>query len=231
MMDRLSRWAPLSGVVYVVLFVVAVFAFPGTPSIGDSSSSIIKFYGSHRGSMQASAYLLAYCAIFTVVFFAVLTNYLRRMGANVLARVAFAGSIIVAVGFGVGAGTTSILTHRSVPLDSGTAQVLNLLNNDLPFVTLFLGLALAMIATGAAVLGTKALPTWMGWVAVVAGVGAGIGNFVSWIALLLTGLWILTASVMLYQRMNADAAAMPPGGSSTVPAQGMPHGSDTRVSG
>jgi subtilisin family serine protease len=230
MMNRLSRWAPLAGVAYVVLFAVLLFGTPGTPDLGDSSAKIIHDYSSHRGAMQVSVYLLAYCAVFMVVFFAALTSYLRRMGADVLARVAFAGSVIVAAGFGIGAGATSMLTHKSVPLDAGTAQTLNLIDNDLPFIALFVGLLLAMIATGVAVLGTNALPAWMGWVAIVAGVASGVGSFVSWIALMLASLWILVASVMLYQRMNAESgAAMPAGGSSTVPAQGMPQASDTRI--
>jgi hypothetical protein len=180
--------------------------------------------------MEVSVYLLAYCAVLAVVFFAAMTSYLRRMGANVLARVAFAGSVIVAVGFGVAAGTTAMLTHKSVTLDSGAAQTLNLINNDLPFIALFVGLLLAMIATGVAIIETKALPAWMGWVAIVAGVGSGIGSFVSWIAMLLSGLWILTASVMLYQRQDDAAMTTSAGGSDRIPAQGQAQTSESGMS-
>jgi hypothetical protein len=227
MMDRLSRWAPLAGVVYAVLFTVVLFATPSTPDVDASPTKIIDFYASHRGGMQVQVYLLAYCAVFAVVFFAVMSARLRSLGANVLARVAFAGSLILAAGYAVGAGTSAMLTHKSVTLDAGSAQALNLVNNDLPFIALFVGLVLAMIATGVAVLSTKALPTWMGWVAIVAGVGTGIGTWLSWIGLMLSGLWILVASVMLYVNQDSATAAMPAGGSDRIPAQGEAQASES----
>jgi hypothetical protein len=218
--------------VYTVLFALVIFATPSTPGEDASTAKIIHFYSTHRGGMRLQVYLLAYCGVFAVVFFAVLTNYLRRHGANVLARVGFAGSVVVATAFGIGAAASDLLTHKSSTLTPADAQALNLINNDLPFIALFVGLLLAMISTGVAVLGTKALPTWMGWVAIVCGVAAGLGSFVSWIGLMLAGLWILVASIMLYQRMNAEgAAAMPAGGSGQIPAQGQPQGADSTISG
>lgn len=233
MMNRLNRWVPLAGVVYAILFAVLIFATPSTPAVNASTAKIVDFYASHRGGMQVQVYLLAYCAVFVVVFFAVLTSYLRRMGASALARVAFAGSLILAAAYGIGAGTTAMLDHKSVTINAGSAQVLNLINNDLPFIALFVGLLLTMIATGVAILTTRALPAWMGWVAIVSGVGSGLGSFVSWIALMLGALWVLVASVMLYRRMSAEPArapTVPSGGSSQVPGQpqatdsGMPIG-------
>ena len=199
MINRLSRWAPLAGVAYTVLFAVVIFATPSTPDINASTTKIIDFYSSHRGGMQVQTYLLAYCGVSVVVFFGVLTSYLSQHGANVLARVGFAGSVILATAFGIGAAASGLLAHKSVTLSPSTAQTLNLINEDLPFIALFVGLLLTMIATGLAIVTTNALPTWMGWVAIVSGVGAGVGSFVSWIALMLAGLWTLTASIMLFR--------------------------------
>jgi hypothetical protein len=227
-MNRLSRWMPLAGVLFTLLL-ASIFLVPQTPDVNASPAKITSFYASHRGALQAQTYLLAYAAIALVCFMAILTTRLRRMGADMLGRIAFAGSIMLAAGFAFGAATNIMLTHKSVTYDASSAKTLNLIANDSFFIAIAVGLVLMMVPTGIAILGTKSLPAWMGWVAVVAGVGAAVG-WVAWIALMVTGLWSLVASVMLYQRMNAESgAAMPTGGSSTVPAQGMPQATDTRI--
>ena len=48
-----------------------------------------------------------------------------------------------------------------------------------------------------------ALPTWMGYVAVILGIAA--VTPVGFFAFLLTGIWILIASVLLYQRGQPEA--------------------------
>jgi hypothetical protein len=240
MMNRLSRWMPLAGVLYTVLLALVLFATPSTPDSNAGPLKVIDSYASHRGGLQVATYLLAYTGIALVVFFAVLSGYLRRRGADVTARVMLIGATVMAAGYGIAAGTNAMIGEKtaisaagsSAAAQQATAHVLNLVNDDLPFIALLAGGLLAMIAVGVAVLNTRVLPTWMGWVAIVAGVANGVGTFVSFIGLMLGALWILVASVMLYQRMNAESgAAMPTGGSSTVPAQGMSDGSNTRVLG
>jgi hypothetical protein len=111
-----------------------------------------------------------------------------------------------------------MLTHKSVSYDASTAKALNIISNDSFFITIAVGLALMMLATGIAVLGTKVLPAWMGWVAIVAGVGAAAG-WIAWFALMLTGLWCVVAAVMMYVAQDR-VVALPTGGSGRIPAQG-----------
>jgi hypothetical protein len=121
-----------------------------------------------------------------------------------------------------------MLSHKSVVLNPGAAQALNLVNNDAPFITLAAGSLLAMIAVGVAILSTKALPTWMAWVAIVSGVASGVGTFVSFLGLMLGALWILVASVMLYRRQDSVVAApTAAGGSGRIPVQGEASAADS----
>lgn len=220
-MNRLNRLMPLTGVVFLALM-VAVMTGPSTPDVNASGAKIIDFYGKHRGYLQAQAYLLAYAGIFLVWFTATICSYLRRAGARTSAAAALCGSVIVGAAFGVGAATNILLTHKSVTLTASSAQTLNLVANDLPFVALFAGVLLTMVSLGAAVLSTRALPAWLGWTAVVFGIAAGVGTFVSWLALPASTLWIAVASVMLYRRESRPSSITLPGapGRLTVPVPG-----------
>lgn len=217
MTNRLTRLMPLTGVVFLLLM-VAVMTGPSTPDVNASATKIIDFYGKHRGYLQAQAYLLAYAGVFLVWFTAVMCSYLRRAGARTSAAAALGGAVIVGAAFGVGAATNILLTHKSVTLTPSSAQTLNLVANDLPFFALFAGVLLLMVSLGAAVLTTRALPIWLGWTAVVFGIGAGVGSFVSWIALMASTLWVAAASVMLYLRQDQPSSiTLPDAGARQVP--------------
>jgi hypothetical protein len=202
MMNRLSRWAPLAGVIYVALLAASIFG-PSSPDSSASGSKVIAFATNHHDSLLVQAFTLAYAGILLVCFFGVLCTYLRRCGANALAVVSFAGAVLMAAGYFIGAAMNFVLTDHTSSLSASSAQTLNLLNNNLPFVTLFAGMFVMMIFAGIAILSTKALPAWMGWVAVVVGL-AGTGGPIAWIGLMLGGLWTVVASIMLFRRVGAD---------------------------
>jgi hypothetical protein len=212
------------------VFLAAAVLGPSTPDVNASSAKVISVYARHRGALKAQAYFLGYAAIFLVCFFGVLTHRLRRAGAEALSTVALAGSVVLGVAMAIGAATNLMGTHKSVTLTTSTAQTINLINNDIFIVALVVGLVVMMIPAGIAVLATKALPAWMGWVAIVAGVVAATGPL-AWFALIATGLWSLVAAIMLYRRRDAVSSPMATGGSGQIPAQGQPQGADSSMSG
>jgi hypothetical protein len=228
MTTKLSRWSPLLGVLFTACLATAFFG-PSTPDVNDSSAKVISFYSSHRGAIEFQGYVLAYGAIFLVAYIAVLSGYLRRMGSDALSRVCFAGSVILAIAMAVGSAINFMLTHRSVTLDASSAQTLNLMNNDLYYIALAVGTALTMLAAGIAIVSTKAMPAWLGWVAIVAGVVA--ASPLAWIGLMVFGLWALVTSIVLYQRTaSAPAATITlPEGSVPVPAQAQSQETTTTI--
>lgn len=230
MINRLSRWAPLVGVGFTICLAVAFFG-PTTPDTNDSPAKVAAFYVSHRSGLKVQAYFLGYGAILLVCFIAVLAAYLRRRGTNALSTAAVGGAILLAAAMAIGAGTNLMLADKAAVSSPSTATTLNLINNNGFIVVLAAGVAIMMATIGIAMLATKAFPAWMGWVALVCALGA-VTGFLAWFALILTGLWVAVASVMLYQRMDAEETAtisLPDGGSASIPMQGQPQASESNA--
>jgi hypothetical protein len=202
MLDRWTRFAPLLGVVFVVVLAVSFAVTGNTPSSTDSGDKVIAYYRDHKSAQQASAFLGLFALVFGVFFFSVLRAILRSRGAGGLAAAAFGGGILLAVGGASFSGFSLALADAPDKLSPAAAQALNLLNNDF-FFPLAAGAAVFMIGNGLAVVRTGALPVWLGWVAVVIGVAAATpAGFVAFLALLL---WVLVASILLFLRGGAGA--------------------------
>jgi hypothetical protein len=81
---------------------------------------------------------------------------------------------------------------------SQVAQTVNVLSSAdwIPFIG---GIAVFLVGAGLAVLTSRVLPVWLGWVAIVGGVVSlsGPGGFVG---LFLAPIWILIAGIMLAVR-------------------------------
>jgi hypothetical protein len=77
MLERLGRFAPLLGLVFVGLFIASFAVGGNTPNADASAQKVVSFYHSHRGSQQASSFLLAYGVLFALAFAAVLRSYSR----------------------------------------------------------------------------------------------------------------------------------------------------------
>jgi hypothetical protein len=61
MSDRLSRLAPLTGVIFAVLIVVAIISSGGeTPDANASPAKVIAYYGTHRSEVETSAILFTF---------------------------------------------------------------------------------------------------------------------------------------------------------------------------
>jgi hypothetical protein len=158
-----------------------------------------------------AAFLLALAVVFLFFFLGVLRAVLRagESGPGRLSAVAFAGGIVLGVGILSFAGFTFALADGADHLTPQAAQALNTLNSDF-FFPLAAGLATLLIATGISSLGSRVLPAWAGWIALVLGIAAitPLGFF----AFLAFGLWTLAVSVMLWRAgpTAAPPAAMPP---------------------
>jgi hypothetical protein len=205
MSDRWSRYAPLTGVVFVALL-VASFALSGkTPGVHAAGAHVISFYKAHHGKEMASAILGAIGVVFFLFFAASLRARLRRReGGEALAALAFAGAVLLAVGGAAFSAFSFALADARNSLDPSAAQALNVLSQDF-FVPLAAGVCVFMTGNWLAILRTRTLPRWLGWVALPIGIAALTpAGFVVFLILLA---WSLIVSALLYLR--ADQA---PGG-------------------
>ena len=74
----LKRLVPLSGILAVILVVIGFLVTGETPDTDAPAQEVASFYTSHDSDLSASGILLALGALFFLVFFAALRNFLRR---------------------------------------------------------------------------------------------------------------------------------------------------------
>ena len=206
-MKSSPRLAPLTGIVFVVLLVLAFVVVEGeTPDIDDSAQKITSFYHDDQGKHIAAVILVALSTIFLTVFAVSLREFLRLPGeSDFWPTVALVGGAVAVAGFLVAAGIHFALIDGGDKNISPDAMVaLNALDAD-DFFGFATPLGIMLLGAGGATLRAgAALPKWMGWAAIVLFVvfftPAGFAAFG------LTGIWIIIASILMYQRAGAAAA-------------------------
>ena len=201
------RFAPLTGIVFVVLLILAFVVIEGeTPDIDDSAQKITSFYHDDQGKHIAAVVLVALSTIFLTVFAVSLREFLRLPGeSDFWPTVALVGGAVAVAGFLVAAGIHLALIDGGDKNISPDAMVaLNAIDAD-DFFGFATPLGIMLLGAGGATLRAgAALPKWMGWAAIVLFVvfftPAGFAAFG------LTGIWIIIASILMYQRSEASAA-------------------------
>jgi hypothetical protein len=203
----MKRWAPLTGVVFVILLVISFILSGSTPDPDDSAQKVTSFYNKHDTKEIVSAILGAYAALFFVFFVGVWRAALRRTEPEpgTLSTIAFGGGILIAVGGLTFSALTFTLGDLADKLDPTAMQALNALSGDF-FFPLAVGIGTFLIASGIATLRGGPLPKWLGWVGILIGVLAvtPIGFFAFFASLV----WVLVVSIVLTIR-PAPAAGQP----------------------
>ena len=201
------RFAPLTGIVFVVLLILAFVVVEGeTPDIDDSAQKITSFYHDDQGKHIAAVVLVALSTIFLTVFAVSLREFLRVPGgSDFWPTVALVGGAVAVAGFLVAAGIHLALIDGGDKNISPDAMVaLNAIDAD-DFFGFATPLGIMLLGAGGATLRAgAALPKWMGWAAIVLFVV--FFTPVGFAAFGLTGIWIIIASVLMYQR-SASATA------------------------
>jgi hypothetical protein len=210
MRDRgLQRYAPLAGVVFVVLIVIAVIIGGESPDPDDSRRSVVEFWTDNDTEQIWSSAIGAWSSIFFVWFAGSLRSALRERegGSARLSALSFAGAIIAAGGLlGLASlGFAAADTAGDVPGD--VTQTLSVLGSEF-FFPVAAGYAIFLLAAGILAVRTAVLPAWLAWSAIVVGVlcVTPVGFF----ALLVGLVWLLIVSVLLYRREVGPADRQAP---------------------
>jgi hypothetical protein len=206
-MDNRSWLQPLTGVLFIVVLIVG-FALGGEPpdASEDPIQEVVDFYVDNENSVFIGGILQAVGGALLIFFCGYLYKRLRAAGAEGSAAVAFAGLIALAVGIALD-GTISITLTELVNGDEepneGAVQALSVLwNND--FLPLALGMIVFLWGTGFAIVRHGGLPTWMGWVAIVAGITAISPAFP--VAAIVAALLVLVSSIMFSMQERSGGA-------------------------
>ncbi|NGO12319.1 hypothetical protein G5C60_33130 [Streptomyces sp. HC44] len=216
------RVAPLSGLLAVALTVVSFLLIGDTPDVDSSGREVRTYYEDHEAQTAVSLYLLVLAGAFFVFFAAHLARAVRDAAPrdDWTHRVVLAGGVLIAAGFWVAAGFALALmdlADESAASDD-TMQTLNAITEDffIPFVG---GMALMLLAAGlaAARVSVTGLPRWLGWT----GFALGVLTFVPWVGFvtfMLSGLWVIVASVLLARRPHNGTPTEPTAASGTAPS-------------
>jgi hypothetical protein len=200
-----ARILSLSGVAAVVL-VVASFAGLGgdTPGGSDAASKISAYYDSREVREMIAAFVLAASAPFFVLFAVTLAESLGVNGRTIWHRVLTLGGAVVAGAFLVAALIHVALTQTANDHDvsGGALQALAGLDQS-SWMAFNGGLGVLMLGAAGSLLAHRGSPV-RAWVALVAGIALFIPG-ADFVALIVSGLWIIATSIILFQRDRAAA--------------------------
>lgn len=211
MNDRgFERFAPLAGVVVLLLAIVSFVLSSSSPDADASAAKVVKYWHDHDSRETAAALIAALASLFLVWFVASLRSViLRAEGAGGrLATLAFAGGVIGAIGLLMNAAFEFTVADTVGDVPPEVTQTLSTLYADF-FLPLIAGFVLLNVATGLAALRYRILPAWAGIVMLVLAV-VGITP-IGWIALLVSIVWIAVVGVVLFVRGAREPSAPPAG--------------------
>jgi uncharacterized protein DUF4386 len=220
-----ERYAWGSGIVFVIaLLAESVVATGAGLTQNDSAAKIASGLAEHRDRALVIAYLSAVYAVAFVVYLCSLYNLLRRDtgGERMLGYLVLVGGVLfVALHAVSDIGITGLLGAKlatySDQHDHGLAYTLYLVTYALDSVGDVFG-SLAAAAAGVLVMKTRVLPRWLGWVAILAGIGfflqgfglggviATFGLVLDLIAFVLFLTFVLASSVILLRRPHQRRA-------------------------
>jgi hypothetical protein len=205
-----KRIAPLAGVVFVAISVVAIAILGGnTPDGTASPATVTSFYMDHHGAQAAAAHILPIGTVFLVVFAAGTYVALPKRRGD-LAKL---GEIVFLIGAAVTAATLLAAASLHLALTEGVhdkispvaAQALNAIDNHND--PLFVGIGILLIGGAVAMIPHRGALRWLGWIALVAGVVTftPLGFF----AVLVGLLWIIATGIFLvgWPPTTADSTA------------------------
>jgi hypothetical protein len=210
----IKKLAPLTGVAFFVLLLISVLITNNSLKGSSSGAKVLAHYEAHRNSTRISGLLTVIAVFVGVIFYGLLRDYLRRHeGSRGLTATAFGGALLFAASGGLSAGLDWALTDSPSHTSPAAAQALNLVNMDMTYGLMVAGLAILFFAFGLAIVRTKLLPTWLGWVAFLLALVALIPP-IGFVAFIGAGIWTLIVSIVMWLRLakaDAPTAATPAG--------------------
>jgi hypothetical protein len=202
----LLRWAPLGGLVFVVLFVIGtIFLFSGAPSGDDPPAKVRAWFSSssHRDRVNVGWILIGLGVFFLLWFIAALRRAVSNVdGDGFLTSIVTIGGTIyaalaltaVAVNQGIRTMSDDTFQHRVYPELIHAAD-------DASWVihaSGAAGMAAMIIAASAAFMSRGIWPRWAGWISIVVGI-LSLGS-IAFFPQFLWLLWVLIVSVVLFTR-------------------------------
>jgi hypothetical protein len=207
---RWAKWAPLSGIVFVVLFVAGMMVL-NLPDTDDPLPKFQSFYddSGNRAQIIIAGYLLMLSSVFFLWFLSSLRARLLAVEgpSGRLTSIVFGGGVVFVA---LMLAATGCFIFIAGEISFGDVKNINpelmRVLPDLGYPLLLLGgmfAAIAMIdAASVLIVRTAVLPKWIGWYGFVAAVGLLFSAF--FIPVILFVLWVLFVSIALLRRSGVE---------------------------
>lgn len=203
-----ERWAAGAGLIFVALFIGALFD-PVVDPLGDGASVVAAQLLDNRGQARLAVYAGGLAALALVWFVGSVRSTLRRAegGTGRLSAVAFGGGVMAAVTLvASSAFLSAALEFADYGDDPAGARMAAGLAEYLFYATNF-GMALLVGATFVIALRHGVIPRWLAWVGAVGGV---LSLVLIWpffvIGVLVFLFWVVALSIVLINRVIQDAS-------------------------
>lgn len=200
-MYRWERWSPIAGLLYVVLFVVAIVT---TPDTGETNREILEHYaveGNRRNDIILT-FLLATAALAFVWFVSHLrTLFGEAAPASTLPTLVLAAGVASAALLAVAAVTFGSISFTygegDFELDPDTARLVGSIGYGVFVASMWMA-GLLVLAASLLALRTRLLPVWLAWLGILV-VVALVFAFAFFPVFALLG-WVALVSVVLLTR-------------------------------
>ena len=203
-----ERFAPLTGVAAVVLWVVGIFVIEGfgdSPDDDGSPQAIVSYFEEDEVPIYVGSLLFFLGTLLFVWFAGSLRSAVAALegGTSRLASIVFAGAIMKAV-FDMAFLAPQIAgafaaNEADAPLAPEAAQALWFVDDGF-FVAAEFAAVLLLVSTAVAIFRWRVLPIWLAWFSLLVAVVLLVPP-IGWAALLFgIPLWTLIVSVLLYLR-------------------------------
>jgi hypothetical protein len=205
---RLARYAPLAGVVWVVVL-IASFVWTGdTPGTDASTARVAKYWSDHDSEQIASSIIVAVGLIFFVWWAGSLRSALRAAegATGRLSAISFGGALVFASGGIIALSLTFAVADTVGDVPPVVTQALFILSDDVWFWAP-IGMALVLLPTAVVALRTGFLPRWLVWLTAL--IVVAFFTPVAFAGLIASQLWILGVSIMLFRRERAPGSPPP----------------------
>jgi hypothetical protein len=197
------RLLPLSGVLFVVVALVAVIGFAGdVPESTTPGTEVASFYDDEQTRQVIGSFLWVASIPFLVFFAVAIAGFARSAEARTIwGYVVVGGSVMLgailallsAIQFAMTDGATNDVSPASL-------EALNLILGN-GWVAFNGALGVMMLGAAGCLLAAIRY-RWLGWVALLLGVALFI-PFADFIALILSLVWILVVSVVLFRAASS----------------------------
>jgi hypothetical protein len=201
-----ARYAPLAGLLFIALVIVSIIVEGETPATDDPTGQVVLDWAKNDDDYKISAALGALATVPFLWFLGSLRSTLRAAegGTGRLSAIAFAGGIILAAGAGVDASLQWATAESVGDVPPNVTQTLSVLYSEF-FLIFGIGIGTLFLASGLAMLRTRALPVWLGWVTLLLGILA--ITPIGFVAFPLGALWVIVTSIILFQQGSPAAPA------------------------